>query len=273
MRIAPELYLKRLVVAGCGRVYELGRNFRNEGADATHNPEFTSLEAYQPGGDYRTVQTLTERLVRAAATAVHGRPVLPPAGSGQEWVDLTGPRRTVPVLGAVSDAVGVELSLSTPIGELRQVARQHGVVVAEQWGAGAVIEELYGELVEPVTGPPTFYIDFPEETSPLTAAHRDTPGLVERWDLVVRGMELATGYSELTDPVDQRERLTRQSLLAAGGDPEAMELDQDFLAALELGMPPTGGLGIGVDRLVMLLTGLNIRSVLSFPFVRPSREQ
>lgn len=269
LRIAPELYLKRLVVGGLGRVYELGRNFRNEGADATHNPEFTSLEAYQPGGDYRTVRELTERLVRAAAIAVHGRPALPPTAPGRDWVDLTGPWRTVPVLRAVSDAVGLEIGLATPLDRLREIARRHGVAVPEQRGAGAVIEELYGELVEPVTESPTFYADFPEETSPLTAAHRRTPGLVERWDLVIRGMELATGYSELTDANDQRGRLTRQSLLAAGGDPEAMELDQDFLAALELGMPPTGGLGLGVDRLVMLLTGLNIRSVLSFPFVRP----
>ncbi|MFT4295123.1 MAG: bifunctional lysylphosphatidylglycerol synthetase/lysine--tRNA ligase LysX [Micropruina sp.] len=271
LRIAPELYLKRLVVGGMGRLYELGRNFRNEGADATHNPEFTSLEAYQPGGDYRTVQALTERLVRQAAIAVHGRPALPPVESGQDWVDLTPPWRTVPVLRAVSDAVGVQVSLQTPVRTLYQLARERGVPVPENRGAGAVIEELYGELVEPATQLPTFYVDFPEETSPLTAAHRNTPGLVERWDLVIRGMELATGYSELTDPVDQRDRLTRQSLLAAGGDAEAMELDQDFLAALELGMPPTGGLGIGVDRLVMLLTGLNIRSVLSFPFVRPPR--
>lgn len=271
LRIAPELYLKRLVVGGLGRVYELGRNFRNEGADATHNPEFTSLEAYQPGGDYRTVQALTERLVREAAIAVHGRPVLPPAASGQQWVDLAPSWRTVPVLRAVSEAVGIDISLATPVAQLYEIARERGVPVAEHRGAGAVIEELYGELVEPATQTPTFYVDFPEETSPLTAAHRSTPGLVERWDLVIRGMELATGYSELTDPIDQRDRLTRQSLLAAGGDPEAMELDQDFLAALELGMSPTGGLGIGVDRLVMLLTGLNIRSVLSFPFVRPAR--
>ena len=273
LRIAPELYLKRLVVGGMGRVYELGRNFRNEGADATHNPEFTSLEAYQPGGDYRTVQALTERLVREAAVAVHGRAALPPAASGQEWIDLGPPWRTVTVLQAVSEAVGLDVSLDTPVARLYQVARERGVPVAENRGAGAVIEELYGELVEPATQTPTFYLDFPEETSPLTAAHRSKPGLVERWDLVIRGMELGTGYSELVDPVDQRERLTRQSLLAAGGDAEAMELDRDFLAALELGMPPTGGLGIGVDRLVMLLTGLNIRSVLSFPFVRPARDR
>lgn len=269
LRIAPELYLKRLVVGGLGRVFEIGRNFRNEGADATHNPEFTSLEAYQPGADYHTMRLLTQQLVVAAATAVHGRPVLPPSDGAGEWLAVDEPWPVVSVLDAISRAVGQPVGLSTDLDVLVELAGRHGVTVGDNRGPGAVIEALYGDLVEPATTVPTFFVDFPQETSPLTAAHRSEPGLAERWDLVVRGLELATGYSELTDPVDQRERLTLQSLRAAGGDPEAMELDEDFLQALELGMPPTGGIGLGVDRLVMLLTGVNIRSVLSFPFVRP----
>ncbi|MEW1955487.1 bifunctional lysylphosphatidylglycerol synthetase/lysine--tRNA ligase LysX [Terrabacter sp. NPDC080008] len=283
LRIAPELHLKRLLVAGLGRVFELGRNFRNEGADSTHNPEFTSLEVYQPHADYTTMRHLTERLVREAARAVHGREVMPlPVGRGGrpqssdstpaeavELVDISGEWPVVPVLEAVSEAVGRPVDLGTDMDVLLELASTHGIRVRPEMGAGALIEELYAELVEPATVLPTFYTDFPVETSPLTRQHRATPGLVERWDLVVAGMEIGTAYSELTDPVDQRARLTEQSLKAAAGDPEAMEVDEDFLHALELGMPPSGGLGIGVDRLVMLLTNTSIRSVLTFPFVRP----
>ncbi|WP_256794663.1 bifunctional lysylphosphatidylglycerol synthetase/lysine--tRNA ligase LysX [Terrabacter sp. Ter38] len=285
LRIAPELHLKRLLVAGLGPVFELGRNFRNEGADATHNPEFTSLEVYQPHADYTTMRHLTERLVREAARTVHGREVIPlpvpgPGRSGfdddgtqgvdlVDLVDISGEWPVVKVLDAVSDAVGRRVTIDTDIDVLLDLAEVHGIAVRPEMGAGAVIEELYAELVEPVTVLPTFYTDFPVETSPLTRPHRTEPGLVERWDLVVAGMEVGTAYSELTDPVDQRARLTEQSLKAAAGDPEAMEVDEDFLHALELGMPPSGGLGIGVDRLVMLLTHSPIRSVLTFPFVRP----
>jgi lysyl-tRNA synthetase class 2 len=277
LRIAPELYLKRLLVAGLGPVFELGRNFRNEGADATHNPEFTSLEVYRPHADYTTMRRLTERLVKEAARTLHGREVLPlpradelRTGPGAaELVDVSGPWRVVPVLTAVSEAVGRPVSLETDMDELLRLADVHGVRVRPDMGAGAVLEELYATLVEPRTVRPTFYTDFPVETSPLAHPHRSEPGLAERWDLVVAGMEIGTAYSELTDPVDQRARLTEQSLKAAAGDPEAMEVDEDFLLALELGMPPSGGLGIGVDRLVMLLTNTPIRSILTFPFIRP----
>jgi lysyl-tRNA synthetase class 2 len=282
LRIAPELYLKRLIVGGLGAIYEIGRNFRNEGADATHNPEFTALEAYQPGGDYNTMRELTQTLITAAAIAVHGRPVLPRAGTtpsaGMQtddtaWVPFSGTWPVIPVIEAVSQAVGIPINLDTEIATLLDIAHSHGVGVQNRGGgAGTVIEALYAGLVEPATIAPTFYTDFPQETSPLAAAHRTEPGLVERWDLVVRGMEIATGYSELTDPLDQRRRLTAQSLKAAGGDPEAMELDEDFLYALETGMPPTGGVGLGVDRLVMLLTDTTIRSVLTFPFVKPNTD-
>jgi lysyl-tRNA synthetase class 2 len=283
LRIAPELYLKRLVVGGLGAIYEIGRNFRNEGVDATHNPEFTALEAYQPGGDYNTMRELTQTLITAAAIAVHGRAVLPGAGTTPNvgkrsddtaWVPLSGAWPVIPVIEAVSQAVGAPINLETEIATLLDIAHSHGVGVQNRGGgAGAVIEALYASLVEPGTIAPTFYTDFPQETSPLAAAHRTEPGLVERWDLVVRGMEIATGYSELTDPLDQRRRLTTQSLKAAAGDPEAMELDEDFLYALETGMPPTGGIGLGVDRLVMLLTNTTIRSVLTFPFVKPQADR
>ncbi|MGO4596403.1 bifunctional lysylphosphatidylglycerol synthetase/lysine--tRNA ligase LysX [Terrabacter sp. 2RAF25] len=277
LRIAPELHLKRLLVAGLGPVFELGRNFRNEGADATHNPEFTSLEVYRPHADYVEMRRLTERLVKDAARTLHGREALPLPGPDElraglahvELVDVSDPWPVVPVLDAVSQAVGQPVALDTDMDVLLGLAETHDVAVRPDMGAGAVIEELYAALVEPRTLRPTFYTDFPVETSPLAHPHRSEPGLAERWDLVVAGMEVGTAYSELTDPVDQRARLTEQSLKAAAGDPEAMEVDEDFLLALELGMPPSGGLGIGVDRLVMLLTNTPIRSVLTFPFVRP----
>ncbi|WP_187347264.1 bifunctional lysylphosphatidylglycerol synthetase/lysine--tRNA ligase LysX [Kocuria sp. CNJ-770] len=276
MRIAPELALKRLLVAGSGPIFEIGRNFRNEGADATHNPEFTSLEAYQPLADYHDMRELTERLIKTMATALHGSPLLPlrdvhGAGRASVLTDVSGPWPVVSVSDAVSRAVGRPVSIDTDLDELLQIAGEHEVAIGPGKGAGAVLEELYGELVEPATIHPTFYCDFPAETSPLTAPHRSVPGLVERWDLVANGMEIGTAYSELTDPVEQRRRLTEQSLRAAAGDVEAMEIDEDFLYALETGMPPAGGLGIGVDRLVMLLTdSTTIREVLTFPFVRPS---
>jgi len=185
------------------------------------------------------------------------------------WVTIAPPWPAIPVLDAVSQAVGVSVTLETDAGTLLGIAERNGVRLYDGTGPGAVIEALYTNLVEPNTVDPTFYIDFPLETSPLVAVHRTKPGMVERWDLVVRGMEIATGYSELTDPIDQRRRLTAQSLRAAAGDPEAMELDEDFLYALETGMPPTGGIGLGVDRLVMLLTDRSIRSVLTFPFMKP----
>ena len=274
LRIAPELYLKRLVVGGSGPVYELGRDFRNEGADATHNPEFTVLEAYRPHADYVQMRQLTERLIKDAARAVFGTvqlPLGPKSSLERVLTDVSGPWRVVSVCGALSEALGRRVDLQTDFEELLTLAQRHGVRVHEGMGPGAIIEELYGELVEAVTVEPTFYTDFPAETSPLAAPHRSVPGLAERWDLVINGMEMGCAYSELTDALVQRERLTEQSLRAAAGDPEAMEVDEDFLYALETGMPPTGGLGLGVDRLVMLLAQTQIRGVLSFPFVKPRR--
>ncbi|PLC12776.1 hypothetical protein AUQ48_11780 [Kocuria flava] len=274
LRIAPELYLKRLLVAGAGPLFEIGRNFRNEGADATHNPEFTSLEAYRPLADYRDMKDLVQQLVLAAATAVHGAPVLPLRGGPDPsapsvLTDVSAPWPVVTVTEAVSRAVGRPVSVHTDPDELFALARGHDLRLGAGAGPGAVLEELYAALVERLTIRPTFYVDFPAETSPLTAPHRRCAGLAERWDLVVNGMELGTAYTELTDPLEQRRRLTEQSWKAAAGDVEAMEVDEDFLYALETGMPPAGGLGLGMDRLVMLLTGATIRDVLSFPFVRP----
>ncbi|MFG1676424.1 bifunctional lysylphosphatidylglycerol synthetase/lysine--tRNA ligase LysX [Micromonospora sp. NPDC049282] len=268
LRIAPELYLKRLAVGGIERVYELGRAFRNEGVDATHNPEFTVLEAYQAYADYHDMRELARELIVAAATAVHGEPVA--RRPGGELVDLGGewPARTVHE--AVSAALGEEVTADTELAVLRKHCDAAGVPYDPRWAAGAVLLELYERLVEARTEAPTFYLDFPTEVSPLTRQHRRDPRLAERWDLVTYGMELGTAYTELVDPTEQRRRLTAQSLQAAGGDPEAMELDEDFLTALEYAMPPTGGLGLGVDRLVMLLTGRSIRETLPFPLVRES---
>ena len=267
MRIAPELFLKRLMVGGTGKVFELGRNFRNEGVDATHNPEFTSMEAYEAFGDYTTMRELTRELIVAAALAVHGEPVAHRPGG--EVVRLDGPWPVVTVHEAVSRAVGREVSPDLPLAELQALCSRVGVAWEPTETHGALVSELYDRFVEGQTVAPTFYTDFPVETSPLTRAHRTDPRLSERWDLVAFGAELGTAYSELVDPVEQRKRLTEQSVLAAAGDPEAMELDEGFLDALEFAMPPTGGVGIGVDRVVMTLVGGTIRDTLAFPFLRP----
>ncbi|WP_431843862.1 bifunctional lysylphosphatidylglycerol synthetase/lysine--tRNA ligase LysX [Calidifontibacter indicus] len=272
LRIAPELYLKRLAVGGMQKVFELNRNFRNEGGDATHNPEFTSLEAYQAYGDYNTMRDLMREVVLRTATAVNGRPVAyrPDGSGGSTEIDLDRPWPVVTAHDAVSKAVGETVTSSTPLAEMVRICRDHGVGVPAGAGAGKLVMELYEALVEKQTTFPTFYQDFPVEVSPLARPGRNDPLVAEQWDLVAFGTELGTAYSELIDPIDQRDRLTRQSLAAAAGDPEAMELDEAFLAALELGMPPTGGLGFGVDRLIMMLLGTNIRSTLAFPFVRPA---
>ncbi|WBQ06028.1 bifunctional lysylphosphatidylglycerol synthetase/lysine--tRNA ligase LysX [Kribbella sp. CA-293567] len=267
LRIAPELFLKRLSVGGLGKVFELNRNFRNEGADATHNPEFTSVEAYQPYADYTVMRELTRELLIEAATAVFGKPVVQrPDGE----LDISGDWPVITVHDAVGRATSVPIDSGTPIERLRELCADHGVHAGFGLSAGELVLELYDELVEPNTTLPTFYTDFPLETSPLTRTHRTDPRLAERWDLVAFGAEIGTAYSELVDPVEQRRRLTEQSLKAAAGDPEAMSLDEDFLSALEYAMPPTGGLGIGVDRVMMMLTGQNIRATLAFPFVRPA---
>ena len=272
LRIAPELYLKRLCVGGMRRIFELNRNFRNEGADASHNPEFTSLEAYQAYGDYDSMRELTREVILDMATAVNGRPVAlrPDGNGGLTEVGLTGPWPVLSVHEAVSRATGTKLTSASARAEVADVCVRHGLRAAADAGPGQLVMELYAALVEKQTGLPTFYRDFPVEVSPLARKHRTDPRLAEQWDLVGFGVELGTAYTELTDPVDQRERLTRQSLAAAAGDLEAMQLDEPFLSALGYGMPPTGGLGLGVDRLVMVLAGVNIRATLAFPFVRPA---
>ncbi|MGY6019749.1 bifunctional lysylphosphatidylglycerol synthetase/lysine--tRNA ligase LysX [Streptomyces spinosirectus] len=265
LRIAPELYLKRLCVGGLEKVFELGRTFRNEGVSYKHNPEFTMLEAYQAFADYDVMLDLTRELIQGAATAAFGSPVA--RKEGKEF-DISGAWPVKTVYGAISQALGEEVDAGTELPRLHRLCDRAGVPYTADDGRGDVVLEMYERLVEERTELPTFYKDFPTDVSPLTRQHRTDPRLAERWDLVAFGTELGTAYSELTDPVEQRRRLTAQSLLAAGGDPEAMELDEDFLDALEYAMPPTGGLGIGVDRLVMFLTGLTIRETLPFPLVR-----
>ncbi|BBX73658.1 bifunctional lysylphosphatidylglycerol synthetase/lysine--tRNA ligase LysX [Mycobacterium shinjukuense] len=271
LRIAPELYLKRLCVGGVERVFELGRAFRNEGVDFSHNPEFTLLEAYQAHADYMVWVDGCRELIQNAAQAANGAPaVLRPSGDGRfEPVDISGvwPVRTVH--DAVSEALGEHIDADTGLAALRKLADAARIPYREQWDAGAVVLELYEHLVESRTKQPTFYIDFPTSVSPLARPHRSKHGVAERWDLVAWGLELGTAYSELTDPVEQRQRLHEQSLLAAGGDPEAMQLDEDFLQAMEYAMPPTGGLGMGIDRVIMLITGRSIRETLPFPLAKP----
>jgi lysyl-tRNA synthetase class 2 len=267
LRIAPELFLKRAVVGGIERVFEINRNFRNEGMDSTHSPEFAMLEAYQAYADYNVMQEQVREWIQEAAAAVAGSPVVTHY-DGTE-LDLGGEWASITLFGALSEALGEEVTVRTDLAQLQRYAEKHDLSVDPNWGAGKLAEELFEHLVQPSLQAPTFVRDYPEETSPLTRAHRETPGLTEKWDLYVAGFELGTAYSELVDPVVQRERLTAQSLLAAGGDPEAMVLDEDFLRAMEYGMPPTGGMGMGIDRLLMALTGLGIRETILFPLVRP----
>ncbi|MFV8131249.1 bifunctional lysylphosphatidylglycerol synthetase/lysine--tRNA ligase LysX [Streptomyces syringium] len=270
LRIAPELYLKRLCVGGMEKVFEMGRTFRNEGVSYKHNPEFTMLEAYQACADYDVMLDLTRELVQGAAVAAHGSQVALRADGEGKLVehDISGRWPVKTVYGAISEALGAEVDADTPIEALRRHCDATGVPHKPEHTRGDIVLEMYERLVEERTGGPVFYKDFPTDVSPLTRPHRHDPRLAERWDLVAFGTELGTAYSELIDPVEQRRRLTAQSLLAAGGDLEAMEVDEDFLRALEYAMPPTGGLGIGVDRVVMFLTGLSIRETLPFPLVR-----
>ena len=272
LRIAPELYLKRLCVGGVERVFELGRAFRNEGVDFSHNPEFTLLEAYQAHADYNVWVDGCRELIQNAAEAANGSQVVMRPGTADgalQPVDISGEWPVKTVHGAVSEALGTEIDADTDLARLRSLCDGAGIPYLTHWDAGAVVLELYERLVEGETQNPTFYTDFPTSVSPLTRPHRSKPGVAERWDLVAWGVELGTAYSELTDPVEQRRRLQEQSLLAAGGDPEAMELDEDFLQAMEYAMPPTGGLGVGVDRVVMLITGRSIRETLPFPLAKP----
>ncbi|MFT4044676.1 MAG: bifunctional lysylphosphatidylglycerol synthetase/lysine--tRNA ligase LysX [Gordonia sp. (in: high G+C Gram-positive bacteria)] len=271
LRIAPELYLKRLCVGGVEKVFELGRNFRNEGVDFSHNPEFTSLEAYAAHGDYRTMRELAREMIQYAATAVYGKPVIWRHGDdgAPECIDISGDWPVASVYEVVSAGAGVEITPQTPVERLQDICERLQIGYRPDSDAGQIVGELYEHFGEARTEFPTFYEDFPISISPLTRAHRSVGGVAERWDLVAWGVEIGTAYTELTDPVEQRKRLTAQSMLAANGDLDAMELDEDFLQALEYAMPPTGGLGIGVDRVVMLITGQSIRDSLAFPLVKP----
>ncbi|GAB3273057.1 lysine--tRNA ligase [Kineosporia babensis] len=267
LRIAPELFLKRAVVGGIDRVFEINRNFRNEGADSTHSPEFAMIEAYEAYGNYDTMAELTRSLVQSAALAVAGSTTVTLA-DGTDY-DLGGDWQQVTMYGSLSQAAGREITAATERAELVELAAKHDVKVEPWYGPGKLAEELFEELVVPDLYAPTFVRDYPEETSTLVAPHRSTPGVTEKWDLYVRSFELGTGYSELVDPVIQRERFVAQAQAAAAGDDEAMRLDEDFLRAMEHGMPPTGGMGMGLDRLLMAVTGLGIRETILFPLVKP----
>jgi lysyl-tRNA synthetase, class II len=266
LRIALELELKKAMIGGVDRVYEIGRTFRNEGLDSTHAAEFSMLEAYQAYGDITTMKELVRALVLDAARAV-GRTVVP-ARDGSE-IDLEQDWHSASVLDLLSGAVGEEVTAETSTATLTKLADVHGVELQPHWNPGEIVLELYEQLVEHTLVQPTFVEDYPASVRPLAKPHRSKPGLVEAFDLMINGVELSPAYSELNDPVIQRQRLEEQSLLAAGGDPEAMELDEVFLRAMEHGMPPAGGMGMGVDRLVMLLTGAGIRETILFPLLRP----
>ncbi|HYA45265.1 MAG TPA: lysine--tRNA ligase [Acidimicrobiales bacterium] len=267
LRIATELYLKRLVVGGLERVYEIGRVFRNEGLSTKHNPEFTMLELYQAYADYHDMMQLTEDMVSHVVREVSGGTKLNYAG---RVLDLSPPWGRATLLELVSKHYGHELSLEMPVEELRRHASGLGVSVEEAWGPGKLVLEIYEKTTEPNLWGPVLVMDYPEEVSPLARRHRSSPGLVERFEAIVAGRELANAFSELTDPVEQRINFEAQARARAAGDEEAMPVDEDYLRALEYGLPPTGGLGVGIDRLVMLLTGAEaIRDVIAFPTLRP----
>ena len=271
LRIALELHLKRLVVGGMEKVFEIGRVFRNEGLSPRHNPEFTMLELYQAYADYNDMMDLTEQMVAHVAREVTGSAQLDYAG---KKLDLSPPWRRAPLLELVEEHSGEELSLEMPLDELRRHAARLGVPVVPSWGPGKIILEIYEKTTEPNLWGPVFVTDYPKEVSPLAREHRSAPGFVERFEPVVAGRELGNAFSELTDPGVQRENFEAQAKARAGGDDEAMPVDEDYLRALEYGLPPTGGLGIGVDRLVMLLTGSeSIRDVIAFPTLRPEPNQ
>ena len=270
LRIATEIYLKRAVVGGVDRVFEINRNFRNEGMDSSHSPEFTALEAYEAYSDYNGMAELTRNLIQQSARDAFG------LSEGQEIVtladgteyDLSGEWDHIDLYGSTSEALGEEITVDTPRETLLKFADRVGLEVDDYEVNGKIVEDLFEELVGSKLWAPTFVYDFPEDTSPLTRYHRSRPGLTEKWDLYVRGFETATAYSELADPVVQRERFEAQALAAANGDPEAMVLDEDFLVAMEQGFPPCGGMGMGIDRLLMVLTGQGIRETIPFPLVK-----
>ncbi|CKS07510.1 lysyl-tRNA synthetase [Mycobacterium tuberculosis] len=273
LRIAPELFLKRCIVGGFDKVFELNRVFRNEGADSTHSPEFSMLETYQTYGTYDDSAVVTRELIQEVADEAIGTRQLPlPDGS---VYDIDGEWATIQMYPSLSVALGEEITPQTTVDRLRGIADSLGLekdpAIHDNrgFGHGKLIEELWERTVGKSLSAPTFVKDFPVQTTPLTRQHRSIPGVTEKWDLYLRGIELATGYSELSDPVVQRERFADQARAAAAGDDEAMVLDEDFLAALEYGMPPCTGTGMGIDRLLMSLTGLSIRETVLFPIVRP----
>ncbi len=267
LRIAPELFLKRCVVGGLERVFEINRNFRNEGADSSHSPEFAMIECYQAYGDWNTMAELTRGLVQEAAMAVYGtHKVTHQDGS---TFDLGRTWREANLYDLISDGVGEKVTPQTSLEDLKKIATKLGMKIDPKWITGKLAEEIFEHVTEGKLIEPIFVRGFPVDTSPLVRGHRDVPGLVEKWDLYIQGFELATGYSELIDPVIQRERLVEQASLGAKGDVEAMPLDEDFLRAMEYAMPPMGGMGMGVDRLLMALTGLGIRETILFPLVKP----
>ena len=270
LRIATEIYLKRAVVGGVDRVFEINRNFRNEGMDSSHSPEFTALEAYEAYSDYNGMADLTRDLIQQAARDAfdlsEGEEVVRLA-DGTEY-DLSGEWDRIDLYGSTSEALGEEITVETPRETLVKYAERIGLEVDDYAVAGKIVEDIFEELVGSKLWAPTFVYDFPEDTSPLTRYHRSRPGLTEKWDLYVRGFETGTAYSELADPVVQRERFEAQALAAANGDPEAMVLDEDFLVAMEQGFPPCGGMGMGIDRLLMVLTGQGIRETIPFPLVK-----
>jgi lysyl-tRNA synthetase, class II len=267
LRIAPELFLKRCVVGGLERVFEINRNFRNEGADSSHSPEFAMIETYEAYGDWNSIATLTRDLVQDSAKAVFGSHVVKHRDGTEN--DLGGNWREVDFYTAISEGVGDKVTAETTKENLKKYAEKMGIKVDPKWITGKLAEEIFEHLYKGKLNIPTFVKGFPIDTSPLVRAHREIPGVAEKWDLYIDGFELATGYSELIDPVVQRERLVEQATLGASGDLEAMGLDEDFLRAMEFGMPPMGGMGMGVDRLLMALTGLGIRETILFPLVKP----
>jgi lysyl-tRNA synthetase class 2 len=270
LRVAPELYLKRLVVAGFERVFEIARVFRNEGLSPRHNPEFTMLELYQAYADYGDVMALTEELVAHCALELNGSTTVEIDGRP---LDLSTPWRRASLVDLVEEAIGVRLDVRQPLEDVQAVAREHGVEPEEGWGTGKLILELYEKHVEATLWDPVHVMDYPKEVSPLSRDHRELPGMVERFEAIVAGRELCNAFSELVDPVEQRLRFEDQARKGQAGDEEAMAVDADYLRALEYGLPPTGGLGIGIDRLVMLLTGATaIRDVIAFPTLRPEQE-
>jgi lysyl-tRNA synthetase class 2 len=270
LRIAPELYLKRLTVGGFERVFELARVFRNEGLSTRHNPEFTMLELYQAYGDYHDVMALTEELVAHLAMELHGTTKL--TYDGRE-LDLTPPWRRTTLTELVEEHAGVHVDVRMPLDELRRIATEHGVEVQDDYGPGKLVLEIYEKTTEHQLWGPVFVMDYPKEVSPLARDHRELPDMVERFEAIVAGRELCNAFSELTDPDEQRARFEAQARQKAAGDDEAMAVDEDYLRALEYGLPPTAGLGVGMDRLVMLLTDTqSIRDVVLFPTLRPEQD-